>query len=64
MPTMGVTMHEVLKFPLQSVRRSTDNRRNKHGSAKILLFTGVRYERHIQDEVNPKPQAKEVAEKL
>lgn len=61
---MGVTMQEVLKFPLQSVRRSTDSKQATQGSAKILLFTGVRYERHIQDETGSDIQTKEVIDKL
>lgn len=64
MPTMGVAMHEVLKFPLKMVKRSTENKGTKCSDAKILFFTGIRYERHAQEERNTKLKTKEVAKKL
>ncbi len=64
MSTMGVTMHEVLKFPLQSVPRSTDQKNKKYGSAEILFFTGIRYERHIDEDITSGEKQKEIAEKL
>ena len=46
----GVPMQNVLKFPLRSVKRSTESKENKSGDAEILFFTGIRYERHPVDE--------------
>jgi len=57
-------MHQVLKFPLENVRRTTDSdsKREKNGQAEILLFTGVRYERYAEDDMASAAKKKEVAE--
>ena len=46
-------MPSVLKFPLEKVRRTTGKKPEESNSiAEILFFTGIRYERTNDDDLN------------
>jgi hypothetical protein len=47
---MGPAMSNVLPFPKQSPHRSLPDSERLGRSAEILFFTGVRIERHLDDD--------------
>jgi hypothetical protein len=50
-------MGDVVPFPLERARREENAASARPGGATILLFLGVRYERHRQDDVTLPPSA-------
>lgn len=48
-------MGEVVLFPLTGPKRDAVGSARSSGSCQIMLFTGVRYERHTIDEPSVPP---------
>jgi hypothetical protein len=49
-------MSVILHFPKQPKPRSQTSLEGREGTAQILFFTGVRIERHGEDEQASRPQ--------